>query len=707
MASKKHTFIAAVLLVILLGVNLLNVQVVLADGETPTEPPVATQVASEQPTEPPVESTPGPVEETATPVPAGSETSSAVASPEPVEAESTPVAGILSDVPEDTSIVVLDQSGQPVALGTQETADAVVNSDPIWCPAGVTPPTPGVNGCSASFPSITALLTAMRTDPTSYDQDGTIFLEVLGGAGFTTPLILDDSPTSLAGSFGTLSVYNLTVKGGWNPGAGTVTGTQSLFGVSGGNQGYILIGSLVNPWVGSVTLRDIEVRDVTAANSVSIYTSSGSILLDDTDVAQQAGDKYLAYLHSQSGNITVENGSNFDGNDAGTGINESKGFYAETGTGAITISSSSGAYTFKDNEGTDPDAHNGATLSAPTITLNDVIARANDGNGIEILNANLVTLNNVTSSVNQAGGSGNGLSGVLVLGNGSTVVNVNGGVYAKNGRYGIEVYNGTLVIVGTPTCPTTGNTANGLGCYNVVPPTVVPTQPTPTQPTPTQPTPTQPTPIEPTPTGVTPTPPTVVPTEITATPSAPAPTPSGPAATEPSNGSSSSTGSSNSQSGSQGFVVPLTGGQLIDLNCNTVLTVFGIKLSFFNLCEQQTSIRGVGVNDLPAALPDGFSFVVGLDLSILTNGQAVDSLPDGTGIEMDFPAGAADQFAVLYWDESKGEWMEVSQEMAQDKVSEALSGSGPGLYHLTGNSLDSIYPVLTTDKTGTFVLVKK
>jgi hypothetical protein len=703
MAARKHKFIAAILLLIVLGANLLNVQVALADGETPTEPPVATQVETEQPTEPAVESTPVPVEETATAVPAGPETPAVEASPEPVEAESTPVSGILSDVPESTSIVVLDESGQPVALGTQETADAVVNSDPIWCPAGVTPPTPGANGCSASFPSITALLTAMRTDPTSYDQDGTIFLEVLASPGFTTPLILDDSPTSLSGSFSTLSAYNLTVKGGWNPGSGTVTGTQSLFGVAGSDQGYILIGSLVNPWVGSIILRDIEIRDVTAANAITVYTSSGNILLDDTDVAQQAGDKYLAYLHSQTGNITVENGSNFDGNDAGTGVNESKGFYAETGTGSITISSSSGAYTFKDNEGTDPDAHNGATLSAPTVTLNDVISRANDGNGIEILNANVVTLNNVTSSVDQVGGSGNGLSGVLVLGNGSTVVNVNGGSYAKDGRYGIEIYNGTLVIVSPPSCPTTGRTANGLGCYYVVPPTVVPT---PTQPTPTQPTPTEPTATEPTPTEVTPTPPTVVPTEVTSTP--PAPTSSEPAATEPSNGSSSSAGSSNSPSGSQGLVVPLTGGQLIDLNCNSVLTVLGIKLSFFNLCEQQTSISGIGLNDLPAALPAGFSFVAGLDLSILMNGQAVDNLPDGTGIEMDFPAGAADQFAVLYWDESKGEWVEVSQELAQDKVSETLSGSdGPGLYHLTGNALDSIYPVLTTDKTGIFVLVKK
>ena len=694
MAAKKRNSILSILLIVFLFANLLNVQVARADGETPTEPPAATEVV----TEPPVESTPEPVE--ATPAPASSVTSEPVASQQPTVAESTPVAGILADAPEDTNLVVLDEQGQPVALGSQETADAIVESDPVWCPAGVNPPTPGANGCSDSFPSITELLTAMRNSPSDFDQNGTIYLEVLTSPGFTTPLILDDSAGSLSSSFATLSAYDLTVRGGWNPGTGTVTGSQALFGVSGANQGYILIGSLTNPWVGNVKLQDIEVRDVTATNSITIYTSSGDIIFDDVDVAEQAGDHYQVYLRSLSGDINVGNGSNYDGNDTGT-TNESRGFYAETGTGSISITGTSSAYTFRDNEGAGADAHNGATLLAPTVTLNNVISRANDGNGIVIANANLVTLNNVTSSVNTAGGFGNGLSGVYIQGTGSTIVNLHGGTFAKNGRYGIELFGGTLVMHSAPTCPTTNPTANGLGCFNVTP--VSPTEPTPTEPTPTEPTPTQPTPTEPTPTQPTP-------TESTPVPPTPAPTQASP--TAPATGTSTSGSSTSTSSGSgstvQNAVIPLTGGGLVDLNCNSVFWAGGIKLSFMNLCDHQTQIEGVGSDELPGDLPAGFSYVAGLDVSVLADGEPLEALPDGAGIQMDFPIGADGEYAVLYWDADNGQWIEVAQELNSDEVSDALNGSdGEGLYQLVDNVADLFLQILTTDKTGIFVMVQK
>jgi hypothetical protein len=56
-ARKQHSFLT-LFLILVLCVNLLNVQTVHADGETPTEPPVPTQVETEPPTaeatEPPV-----------------------------------------------------------------------------------------------------------------------------------------------------------------------------------------------------------------------------------------------------------------------------------------------------------------------------------------------------------------------------------------------------------------------------------------------------------------------------------------------------------------------------------------------------------------------------------------------------------------------------------------------------------------------------
>lgn len=712
MVSRKNQSTLAILLIFVLFVNLFNVQVAFAEGETPTEPPVATEAGTEPTVEstPEPEATPLPAEET--PVAPASESTEPAPTQAPAEAESTVVAGILSDVPEDTDLVVLDESGQPVALGTQATADAVVKSDPVWCPAGQFP---GGVGCSTNYASIPDLLEAMRSNPSAFAANGTIFLEHSGTTTFNTPLVLDDSAGSLSGSFSTLSSFNLTVRGGWNggTGSGSVGGTQALFDASGSNQGYILIGSLANPWIGNITLQDIEIRNASLASSVAVYTSSGNINFDDVDVAQQTGDKYLAYLHSQTGNITVANGSNFDGNDAGTGINESKGFYAQAGTGSITITGTGSSYTFKDNEGTDPDSHNGATLLAPTVTLNNVRSQANDGNGIEILGATLVTLNNVTSSLNQTGGAGNGLSGVLINGSASTVVNVYGGTFAKNGRFGIELFNGTgtLVVHTAPTCPTAGATANGLGCYNVTPvaPNVTPTQPTPTQPTPTQPTPTQPTPTQPTPTQPTPTEPAPTqPTPTEATPTPPTAAPTQATATPPAPGTSAGGSSAPGTASSSNNVIPVTGGQRMDLDCDSVFLVFGVRVSFMNLCDQQTVINAVEGSTLPGDLPAGYSFVMGLDLDILSDGQSLETLPAGTGVELDFPVGATGEYAVLFWDEDQGKWVEVSSALDAAQLTGALnSEDGDGLYQLSEDVPDLFLEVLTTNKTGIFVLVQK
>ena len=482
MPNKKHHPILTLFLILSLFLNLLNIQTVRADDETPTEPaptqivtepptatevatelPVATEAATELPTatevvtELPVESTPTPEEATPTPeadIPP-TETAEVQPPPEAIIDENAPVEVILSEMPEDTNIVVLDEQGEALVLGSQAAADAVVTSDPVWCPASVALPTPGLNNCTGNYASIAELLLDMRDKPWLFDEAGTIFLEKPGGQGFTTPLILDDSATSLSGSFATLSAFNLTIQGGWNVSPNTLTG-HTTFGSQAGNEGYLLIGSATNPWAGNITLNDLKFNSISVANSVTVYTSSGNIVLNDVEVDSQTGNQYTGYLSSTSGNITVQDTSYFDGDDTGTDTN--KGFYAETDTGSISITGTGTSPTFQDALGAGSDNYNGATLSAPTVTLTNVRSQDNDGNGIEINNASVVTLNNVTSGVNQ-NGEGNGLSGVLVNGNGSTTVSINGGSFNRNNRYGIEILSGgTITIVSNPTYA-----GNGLG----------------------------------------------------------------------------------------------------------------------------------------------------------------------------------------------------------------------------------------------------
>jgi hypothetical protein len=164
-----------------------------------------------------------------------------------------------------------------------------------------------------------------------------------------------------------------------------------------------------------------------------------------------------------------------------------------------------------------------------------------------------------------------------------------------------------------------------------------------------------------------------------------------------------------SNTSTPGFTIPFTGGELIDLDCNTVLWAFGIKVSFYNLCDYQTTLHGVGASDLPADLPEGFSYVMGLDVDILSQGQQIEELPDGTGVELDFPLyeQAPDQFTVLFWSEEDGKWIEVSEQINVDEISQTLTADGD-LYQVLDEELaDLFYQALATHKPGLFVLVNR
>lgn len=117
---------------------------------------------------------------------------------------------------------------------------------------------------------------------------------------------------------------------------------------------------------------------------------------------------------------------------------------------------------------------------------------------------------------------------------------------------------------------------------------------------------------------------------------------------------------------------------------------------------------------MPGKLPTGFSYVMGLKVDILSNGQIVKNLPNGTGIEMDYPLNmqSPDHLALLYWNDpdgdGKGEWLQVSKQLVKDKIFQTLSiKSTNEFYKLITNAADMFYPNLTTDKTGIFILVKK
>jgi hypothetical protein len=105
---------------------------------------------------------------------------------------------------------------------------------------------------------------------------------------------------------------------------------------------------------------------------------------------------------------------------------------------------------------------------------------------------------------------------------------------------------------------------------------------------------------------------------------------------------------------------------------------------------------------------------MGLDVDILFNGQLVKNLPDGSGIQLDFPLNkqTPDKLALLYWNDpdgdGKGEWLTVTKKLGKDKIFQALTTkSTDEFYKLIPSAEDPFFPNLTTDKSGIFILVKK
>jgi hypothetical protein len=210
---------------------------------TATEEPVAdtTEPSAEATAVPATEEAAPATEEATAPTEAAPSTEEATA---PSEETAT-----LNDVPENTTVQVVNAEGQSEPLATQDAANAIATtSDPIWCPAGQSP-TPGANGCTQSFTSFTALLTFLSGNAT-YSGAGTIYVQQGAYQGGESSVDFNNFNLS------NISSADLTITGGWNTSTNTVDPTTtSTF-----NNTSIVIGSSTNPWAGSLTLSNLSLN---------------------------------------------------------------------------------------------------------------------------------------------------------------------------------------------------------------------------------------------------------------------------------------------------------------------------------------------------------------------------------------------------------------------------------------------------------------
>jgi hypothetical protein len=362
---------------------------------------------------------------------------------DPPAGESTPPADpILTQVPENTTVTVINAEGETVSLASQESAELIATSDPIWCPAGQAP-TPGANGCTTSFPSFTDLLNFLKVnenDP-AYQQAGTIYIQANAYTGGET--IIDFNTYGL----NNLSTYNLTLTGGWDTNANIIDPVQSSqFNIP------IVIGTNDNPWGGSLTFNNIQIQNINNNTALTAYSQT-DIALSNVEINNvQGGDG--ATLVSNNGDVTVSD-SSFSNADTGANI---------TAGGDVIIENNS---TFENNEEAGAIISAGGKVDISNSTFNNNNSGPNKtptGKGLEIKSNGEVTLASIEANNNQLFGANiQAVSSVTITnsffsGNKSYVCSCKGTSYYG---YGLQVVTTGGIVMDN----VTANDNNLTGAY--------------------------------------------------------------------------------------------------------------------------------------------------------------------------------------------------------------------------------------------------
>ncbi len=426
MKSYKKPFFTSAFLLITLLANFAMPIAVLADDETPPSTEDVTIGTSE-------------------------EITSNDMGEENLDSESTPesetVSEILEQLPEDTQIIVLNEEGNVEPLATETAAETIIIGDPVWCPATLTAPTPGANGCTSSYGSFQDLITYLDTNEQA--MAGTIWIESSYNSSVNDPSALG---FNISGSnFTVMRDYGLTIQGGWNGVSGSsAIGAPSLFV---GDSLYI------SNWVGDVTVNNITLDGTGATTTIpanSVYAllrvdTTGDVILSDIDARNSDSTGVMIYSYYGTQSITVTGTNNFSNNTnygiqavvigdvsvnnitANNNLN-SNGISLVSTNGNITVT---GTTTANENGG------NGLNISYSgsgngNITLNGTNTfNGNNNSGLYInnLGSGNISLSNITANEN-AGGHGFELDGANT--NNFSLTGTN--IFNNNNRYGAFVY---------------------------------------------------------------------------------------------------------------------------------------------------------------------------------------------------------------------------------------------------------------------------
>jgi Right handed beta helix region len=413
--ASLAVFTSAILLI-----SLVTPQNAFAQDETP--PPTEVPAATDQPAV--TEEANAADEATATEEPAATPESAATEAPVQEQAS---VSEILDQVPEGTDLVVLGTDGEAEPLASQAAAETIVEGDPMWCPTGQTPGTDmndTIQDCTDHFSSFADLIVELTS--LSESGAGTIYIDMNYDAATA-----GDVNTAVVFDYGAMGLTDLVFQGGWDFGLDQATG-YSLLNMGTGRLefrnwagGSLTIRDLVIGGGGGLLIRDstglttadvtLERVSVTGAGVGTSIRTIGSVSISESDFSNNA---YGLDVQA-SGNITL-NGVTANQN-AFTGASL---FNCGCNAGGLIVNGS----VFNNNGGPGLIA-----LFGDNVTISDTDTFGNDGAGIIIDSYGNVFLTGLNSGYNGDIGVGVSSTGNVSVANSWIGFNDAAGFGVQNG----------------------------------------------------------------------------------------------------------------------------------------------------------------------------------------------------------------------------------------------------------------------------------
>ncbi len=400
------------------------------DGAAPVEPPALTE--SEEPGDDsaPADEAP-PADETA-PVEEAAPADDSAPADETAPVEESAPADEAAPAEEDAGEEVSEEPEAAEAEAAGDEPSAPVLADPIWCPSSVSMPVSGGSGCTASYSSLADLITYLSANQPSVA--GTIWIEKtyasnVNDAGETVFTLDGATLTTMANAA-------LTIKGGWN-GIGTNTIDASSPSVFNGASLHI------SNWNNTITISDLEFNSSTVGTALVVESTKTITLLRVTTNSTNGTGALLSNT-AGTGDVSVTN-SQFNNSSTGHGVvilsngaitlngvqafdNNVYGAYIDNSgaPSAKPVTITSGVNEFSDNS-----AGGLVVVSKGLISIKDLTATGNGGDGANLDNTSSTTAQGIVLSGTNVFGD-NGGDGLEALSKGpitanNLIANMNGG----------------------------------------------------------------------------------------------------------------------------------------------------------------------------------------------------------------------------------------------------------------------------------------